>query len=389
MSSRPISSGRANSHVEPSKEAPTLGVIGAGSVAQHAYLPLAATLKARGALGRIVAADPDETALADVRRRFPIDQVSTDARAILDDPTVDVVLVLTPMALHAEMATRALRASKHVLVEKPIGTTLREAREVLEAAGTSSGLLLCAPHVLLSRDYQRMYRTIRDGGIGRPVAARARYGWDGPDWSPWFYERGGGPLFDLGVYNVTTLTGLLGPVARVTSMSALHRTRRRVAGRQIDVELPDTFQVGLQHRSGALSTVTTAFGMQKYRGPAIEVYGLDGTIQMLGDDWAPEGLEYWSNTVGAWQLLDSESRYWPWTDGLTHLLDCIRTGAQPYTPIEQAFHVVEVMLAAEKAAETGATQDVNSSFVQAPPLPAAGDRAEAHRVHDRVHEDAQ
>jgi predicted dehydrogenase len=370
-------------------EALTIGVIGVGSVAQHAYLPLAASLKARGAVRSIVACDPDEAALAAAQRRFPIDRVAGDTRAILEDPDVDAVLVLTPMALHAEIATQALRASKHVLVEKPMGTTLQEGREVLDAARSSSGLLLCAPHVLLSADYQRMYRTILDGGIGRPVAARARYGWDGPDWSPWFYARGGGPLFDLGVYNVTSLTGLLGPVARVGCMSSLARPRRRVAGQVIDVELADTFQVTLQHRSGALSTVTTAFGMQKYKGPAIEVYGLDGTIQMLGDDWAPEGLEYWSNTVGAWQLLDSESRYWPWTDGLTHLLDCVRSGAQPYTPAEQAFHVLEIMLAAEKAAETGMTQEISSSFIQAPPLPHADGAREEHRVHDRVHEDAQ
>jgi predicted dehydrogenase len=270
-----------------------------------------------------------------------------------------------------------------------MGTTLQEGREVLDAARSSSGLLLCAPHVLLSRDYQRMYRTILDGGIGRPVAARARYGWDGPDWSPWFYSRGGGPLFDLGVYNVTSLTGLLGPVARVACMSSLARPRRRIAGHVIDVELPDTFQVTLEHHSGALSTVTTAFGMQKYKGPAIEVYGLEGTIQMLGDDWAPEGLEHWSNTVGAWKLLDSESRYWPWTDGLTHLLDCIRTGSRPYTPVEQAFHVLEIMLAAERAAESGTTQDVTSTFVQARPLPLADGPRDEHRVHDRVHEGAQ
>lgn len=371
------------------KQGLSLGVIGAGSVAQNAYLPLAATLKARGELRTIVACDTREAALDAAQRRFPIDRVTTDTGAVLDDPDIDLVLVLTPMPTHAEITVRALRASKHVLVEKPMGTTLEEGRAVLQAARSSTGMLLCAPHVMLSRDYQTMYRTIRDGGIGRPLAARARYGWDGPDWSPWFYARGGGPLFDLGVYNITSLTGLLGPVTRVSSMANLARPKRRVAGALVDVELPDTFQVTLQHQSGAISTVTTAFGMQKYRGPAIEVYGLDGTIQMLGDDWAPEGLEYWSNSVGRWQLIDSESRYWPWTDGLTHLVDCIQTGGQPYTPVEQAFHVLEIMLAAARAAETGGSQDLESSFEQAPPAGAPEVRPEGHRVHDRVHEEAQ
>lgn len=366
----------------------TIGIIGCGSVAQNAYLPLIVNLMSRGEVKTIVACDVVEERLVSVQEKFPVSRVTTDPDEIINDASIDIVVILTSMPLHGSLAIRALEAGKSVLVEKPMATTLEEGARLLEVARNSDGYLVCAPHVLLSPDYQEMHRRITSGAVGKPLLARARYGWDGPDWSKWFYAPGGGPLFDLGVYNVTSLTGLLGPAQRVTCMSSLTRPERVVEGELIKVQTDDTFQIVIEHVGGVLSTVTTAFGMQKYRGAAVEVYGLEGTIQMLGDDWAPTGLEYWSNEVGAWQIIDGSSLYWPWTDGLSHLVDCVRNGKEPYTRPEQAYHVLEIMLAAMKAAETGQTQDIVSRFE--PPAPqAAKERGSSHRIHDRVHEDAQ
>ncbi len=364
----------------------SIGVIGCGSVAQNAYFPLIVNLMAHGQVGRVVACDTDPSRTAAVREKYGVTQVTADPEEVFTSD-VDIVVVLTSMAAHADLATRALEAGKHVLVEKPMATTMADGRALLAAANAGPGWLVCAPHVQLSPDYQEMLRRVRRGDIGKPLLARARYGWDGPDWGKWFYGPGGGPLFDLGVYNVTSLTGLLGPVRRVTAMSALTRPERVVEGELIRVQTQDTFQIVLEHVSGALSTVTTAFGIQKYRSPAVEVYGLEGTLQLLGDDWAPDGLEYWSNAAGAWQVFDSRSRYWPWTDGLAHLVNAVRSGEPPYTRPEQAFHVLEVMLAAMTAASTGAAQEITTTFVPPEPMPSR-DAGEAHRSHDRVHEDA-
>lgn len=369
-------------------ESVTIGVIGCGSVAQNAYLPLIVNLRSQGKVASIVGCDLDPARLEIVQQRFGVDRVTVDPAEIIDDPTVDIVLILTSMTEHGSLTIRALEAGKNVLVEKPMAVTLEEGRRVLAAADAAPGRLVCAPHVQLSPDYQQMYAAVAEGKVGRPLLGRARYGWDGPDWSAWFYAPGGGPLFDLGVYNVTSLTGLLGPASKVTCLSTLTRPERVVAGEMIRVETDDTFQIVIEHASGALSTVTTAFGMQKYRGAAVEVYGLEGTIQLMGDDWAPAGLEYWANEVGAWQLIESSSSYWPWTDGLAHLVDCVLRDEEPYTRPDQAFHVLEIMLAAMRAAESGQTQHIESTFEPRPPRPRAR-RGDAHRVHDRVHEDAQ
>ena len=65
--------------------------------------------------------------------------------------------------------------------------------------------------------------------------------------------------------------------------------------------------------------------MQRYRSPCIELYGTDGVLQMLGDDWAPEGYELWRNDAAAWELHPESDPAWPWTDGLRHLVECIET----------------------------------------------------------------
>ena len=78
------------------------------------------------------------------------------------------------------------------------------------------------------------------------------------------------------------------------------------------------------------AVVTTGFTMQKYRSPCIELYGTHGVLQMLGDDWAPEGFELWRNDrrgPWGWELHPEADPAWPWTDGLRHLVECLETGA--------------------------------------------------------------
>ena len=165
---------------------------------------------------------------------------------------VDVVLILTGMQSHGPLTRDALNAGKHVLVEKPMSMDLAEAADLVALARVSKGHLVCAPHVTLSRTYQDMWHHIHGGDIGRPLTARGFYGWAGPDWDPFFYEPGGGPMFDLGVYNITTLTGLLGPAKRVMAMTGIAIPERIVNNSQMTVQTDDNFQVLMDFRQPVL-----------------------------------------------------------------------------------------------------------------------------------------
>ena len=112
------------------------------------------------------------------------------------------------------------------------------------------------------------------------------------------------------------------------------------------------------------------------RSPAIEVYGRDGTIQMLGDDWDPKGYELKAKGATAWQIfdgshaLDEEEGEWAWMDGLRHLVDCIRAGRRPLITPEHAYHVMEIMTTMELVARDGHARELTSSFA---PLDFAAD----------------
>ena len=358
-----------------------IGVLGLGSVFYGPYMGMIERLATAGRAHVTAVYDTDEGKRRAAGQRLGVDPGLTSAEAVIERDDVDVVLVLTSMPQHAALASAALRAGKHVLVEKPMATALEEAAALMELGAASPGHLVCAPHILLSPTYAAIQVHVENGDIGNLLLARARYGWSGPDWGRWFYERGGGALFDLGVYNVTALCGLFGRARRVTAMAGVAIPERVVEGETMRVVAEDNAHVLIDFGDARFASVTTGFTMQKYRSPAIELYGSDGVLQLLGDDWAPEGYELWRNSRASWELFPESDPGWQWTEGLRHLVDCIETGREPITRPEHAYHALEIMLAAQAAAADGRAREITSDFPR-PDLAALHAQADGRRIHD-------
>jgi predicted dehydrogenase len=358
-----------------------VGIVGCGSVARK-YIPLLQHLNVpRSRVEIALVADVDSARREEVRERYAIDAFTTDPAEVIDHPEIDAIFVLTSMPEHYRIARAALEAGKHVLVEKPMAMTLDEAAELVDLAQRSPGCLVCAPHVVLSPTYQAIWRRLDRGEIGTVLSARGFYGWSGPWWGPWFYQPGGGAMFDLGVYNVTTLTGLLGPAKRVMAMSGIAIPERIVDGRPMQVQTDDNAQLLLDFGDARYAVVTTGFTIQKYRVPGIELYGADGTIQMIGEDWAPRGYELWRNDAGCWQTFEDQSG-WPWADGARHLIECIETETRPVITPEHAYHALEIMIKTMESGRSGRALPIESTF-EPPRFPEASDLAEkAHLAHD-------
>ena len=137
---------------------------------------------------------------------------------------------------------------------------------------------------------------------------------------------------------------------------------RIVNGRAVQVEAEDNAQVLLDFGESRFASVTTGFTMQKYRSPAIELYGSEGTIQLFGDDWAPEGWELWRNEEASWRCFPESDPHWQWTEGLRHLVDCVESGRPTITRPEHAYHALEIMLAAQAAGRDGVAREIESDF---------------------------
>jgi predicted dehydrogenase len=360
-----------------------LGVLGCGSVFAGPYRGMIEQLRAAGRVHVSAVYDVDTAKRRRAAAQYDVEPDLRGPDEVIAGNGVDAVLVLTSMNEHGPLASAALEAGRHVLVEKPIATSRAQAAELVEQARNAPGILVCAPHILLSPTFRAVHAAVRDGQVGDLLTARARYGWSGPWWNEWFYAPGGGSLFDLGIYNVTSLCALFGPALRVTAMVGVAIPEREVNGHRIRVEADDNAHVLLDFGDARFAVVTTGFTMQRYRSPAIEVYGSEGTIQLLGDDWAPEGWELWRNAEGAWRVFPESDPHWRWTEGLRHLVDCVETGRTSVTRPEHAYHALEIMLAAQAAGRDGVARQIESDFPEPVYDPAWVTLQEERHAHDR------
>ena len=198
-----------------------IGAIGYGNIAQRRHFPQLRALAGRAEL--VAIAGRDGPRLAACAARFGVSRVYDDPAAMLADPEIDAVLVLTPPDSHARFAEAAIAAGKHVMVEKPLVPSLAEA-ERLRAAVRARGAVTFypLPHVATA-EHGLVSRLVAAGGVGAVTSVENHRGHRGPTHASWFYDRslaGGGVLIDLGIYQLTAMATLFGPAVSMTSACA-------------------------------------------------------------------------------------------------------------------------------------------------------------------------
>ncbi|MDI2125615.1 Gfo/Idh/MocA family protein [Yinghuangia seranimata] len=209
--------------------------------------------------------------------------------ALLADDRVEIVVNITPPTVHAAVTEAALRAGRHVYVEKPITTDLDTAREQLALAKDLGLALGGAPDTFLGSAGQTARAVLDGGAIGDPVGATAFVTHSRAEtWHPdptFLFKPGGGPVLDLGPYYVTQLVNCLGPVAEVYGRSRVGAPVRTVTapGRTVDtigVEVDTHAAAVLAFASGVLAGTTLSFDVWDHQLPFIEIYGTRGTLSI-------------------------------------------------------------------------------------------------------------
>lgn len=360
MDAREAVRGSTRQHDDARTAGVGVGFIGAGNVLP-AYLQVLDRLAPRGLAWEGPIYGRDVGSWDSIRRRRPGARLVATADAVWASD-VDVVVIITPAPTHAEYALEALRQGKHVVCEKPVGMHREEAEPVFELAARSGLHVLAAPFVHLSPTFRELWTRVRDGEIGSVHSARAMYGNMGVTWAAWFHDAGVGPIAELGVYNLKSLTTLLGPVRQVFAADTLAISVREAGGHRIDHPDADVVHAVLRHERGALSSVMASQAVQRYRRPGLELYGTEGTANLLGDDWDPRGLEIWRPAEGAWRCSDAVDPTWLWADGLREMVEAIALDRHPLAEPQLDLHLVDVIDAARESARTGMTVEVASTF---------------------------
>jgi predicted dehydrogenase len=202
---------------------------------------------------------------------------------------VDLIINLTIPDAHARVSKQILDAGKAVYSEKPLGTVREDAKPILDTAESKGLRVGCAPDTFLGAGLQTSRKVIDDGWIGEPLGASAFMTSRGMEmWHPdptFFYQPGAGPLFDVGVYYVTALVHLLGPVAKVAGTAKTSFAERTVTsqpnfGAKIPVNTPTHISGLLSFESGAVGTLMTTFDVWASELPRLELYGSEGTLSV-------------------------------------------------------------------------------------------------------------
>lgn len=325
-----------------------IGIVGVGKISEQ-YL---AELPKLPGLRLVAVADLNEKRAQEVAEEHGVVALTVDA--LLEDPRVEAVLNLTIPAAHVEVATRALEAGKHVFGEKPLALAPADAVDLLELAKKKGLRLGSAPDTVLGTGIQTSIQLLDSGRIGDPVGASASWTAPGHElWHPaphFYYQNGGGPLFDMGPYYITALVSLLGPVVRVSgSVSRSGRERSVATGTQpgtpIAVEVDTHVNAILTHACGVSSTLSVSFEVWASRTPRIEVYGTKGTLSVPDPNRFSDPVEVWTQDEPEWKVAPVSAGY---ADagrgfGLADMARAIETERPHRASGELAFHVLEIM----------------------------------------------
>jgi len=358
----------------------TVGIIGAGNVL-WAYFQVLDRLIPRGLARCGPVCCRRRENWEELRSRRPEIELVADPAEVLRSE-VDVVLIITPPESHAALVRLALEQGKHVVVEKPAAATRCEAEQLARLAQERRVHLMCAPFVQLAPTFRALWSRISDGEIGKVHSARALYGNAGSTWAHWYHDGTVGPLAEVGIYNLQSLTAVLGPVFEVQAAETLVVKEREICGGVVGTSGADVSHLLLRHQNGALSSLVSSHCIQRYRRPALEFYGTDGTANLLGDDWDPRGFEIWRNDAACWEEFEPIDPTWLWADGLAEMVTALREERPPLHNLDHDIHLLEVIEASGKAAVEKRAIAVQSRFE---PLDLhLQERQDRHHLHDHT-----
>ena len=287
----------------------------------------------------------------------------TDFKKMLKKEKLDAVDLCVPHHLHSEFVIIAAKAKKHVIVEKPIATTITETEKMIEATRKAKVKFMVAEDQLHLPAHKLVKQLLDKSAIGKVFMARVLSAvYDMPeDDKGWKLDpKNKGVLLDMAVHYFMTLQWLIGPIEKVTAMAESVIVKRGKS------DFDDNAIAVVKFKNGAIGEVSVSTVVTGEPCQRLEFYGTEGTI--IVDHSCEKPLMYHSLHPGmetdGWVRPDVEHDTYPGYFPLTfrneikYFIDCIIENREPEFSGKMGIESIKVVEAAYKAVKTGKTQNV-------------------------------
>ena len=371
-----------------------LGIVGIGALALRGLLPHLTQSDVADRVRVTALCDPVRERAQGAAEQYGVPGAYASLEELLAADEVDVLTIASPIGLHHEQAMQALRAGKHVHLNKTMTTTVAEADELIALARERDLRVVASPGEVLRPQLRRARELIAEGAIGRVAwaicgcASESYHEQDEPerldapggkaiDPSWYFRKPGGGPLFDMTVYALHQLTGVLGPAARVTALSGIRIPQREFLGRPIPTEADDNTILLLDFGEGLYAVAYgTAAGLTSEQFAAGVYFGTKGTIDgvlLNGEPFDYPGRELtkgapvtnWDAQMAVLPHVVGAHRSIPEAHVFEDVMQLVRWASEGIPSVvtaEHARHVIDIVECGYRAAESGRTQELRTTF---------------------------
>jgi predicted dehydrogenase len=364
-----------------------LGIVGTGSIALRGLLPHLTMEDVQDRVRVVAVCDPVVERAQAAAKKFGVPAAYADMESMLAAGGLDAVSIASPIGYHYEQGVKAVEAGLHVHFNKSMTTTVAEADDLIARAKARGVKLVASPGELINPRLQRIKELVQEGALGRLTWAitgsafgryheqetSVRLGDDpltniNPSW--YFRRPGGGPLYDMTVYGLHALTGVVGPAKRVTAMSGVRLHEREFRGEMLPTDMDDQTMMVLDFGDSFFAYV---YGVAAGNIPGLGrplIFGTKGMIngptlngEVIAYPRQEDALAYdyaaaLPHVVGAHRGMEEAHVY----EDVMQLVDWVREDIPTLATAEHARHVIEIFDAAYRSAATGQMQELHTTF---------------------------
>ena len=300
---------------------------------------------------------------------------------ILEDKSIELVLNITNPVNHHEVSTKVLNAGKNLYSEKPIDLSIDAARELVKLADSKGVLYGNAPDTFMGQAIQTARFYLDAGLIGDITSVCATLNRDSgllAERYPFTALPGGGIGLDVGVYYVTAMLSVLGPVKDVAGFVDTRKPERvhyfpskEDFGKKFTLQAENRVIGSCRFASGVMGTIhfnSASIGNEK---PQIVIYGTEGILYMPDPNHFGGEIRVILKGQTEPMTLQPTHAYSENSRGIgpAELAWSLRLGRKPRTSKEMAFHGLELLLGLYQSCETGQFYRMTSSFERPAPIP--------------------